>query len=119
MEQKLSRIQKRDLLNEVYSVDEKGPGGANHLYSVKSTTNNFSTTVQFQKGPRNKQDSVEGVLDTDLLEMVRDRYTAFQSGIFANKETEMALMHIENALLWLNKRVEDRAEREVLGTYNK
>ncbi len=119
MEQKLSRIQKRNLLNDVYSVDEKGPGGANHLYSVKSTTGNFLTTVQFQNGPRNVQKSIEGVLDTDLLEMIRHRYTAFQSGGFANKETEMALMHIENALLWLNKRSEDRAEREVLGTYNK
>lgn len=31
----------------------------------------------------------------------------------------MALMHIEEALLWLNKRVEDRIERNVLGTNKK
>ena len=35
------------------------------------------------------------------------------------RETACALTHIEEALMWLNKRVEDRIERGVLGTYNK
>lgn len=29
---KLSTIQKREKLNDVFAVDEIGPGGANHLY---------------------------------------------------------------------------------------
>ena len=28
----LSTIQKREKLNDVFAVDEIGPGGANHLY---------------------------------------------------------------------------------------
>lgn len=31
---KLSTIQKREKLNDVFAVDEIGPGGANHLYCV-------------------------------------------------------------------------------------
>lgn len=30
----LSTIQKREKLNDVFAVDEIGPGGANHLYCV-------------------------------------------------------------------------------------
>lgn len=57
-----------------------------------------------------------GVLDTELLEIVRDRLIGFQQGKFATRENTLALTNIEQALLWLNKRVEDRIERNVLGT---
>lgn len=43
----------------------------------------------------------------------------FQEGEFATEYNEKALEHIEQALYWLNKRVEDRAKRNVLGTYEK
>ena len=41
----------------------------------------------------------------------------FQEG--ARKDESCALTHIEEALMWLNKRKEDRKGRNVLGTYNK
>jgi hypothetical protein len=53
------------------------------------------------------------------LEIVRDRLQGFQSGEFACRENAIALTHLEECLLWMNKRVEDRAERGVLGTSNK
>jgi hypothetical protein len=59
------------------------------------------------------------VLDTDLLEIVRHRLQCFQEGDFKTRENAIALTHIEEALLWMNKRVEDRIERNVLGTMNK
>lgn len=34
-------------------------------------------------------------------------------------ENENALTHIEEALMWLNRRIEDRIERNILGTNNK
>lgn len=37
---KLSTIQKREKLNDVFSVDEIGPGGANHLYCVQGWNSN-------------------------------------------------------------------------------
>lgn len=72
-----------------------------------------------QQGPRNSPDALHGVLDTDLLEIVRDRLAAFQAGPFACRENAIALTHIEEALLWMNKRTEDRIARGVLGTYEK
>lgn len=121
---RLNTIQKHDKLNDVYAYDKQGCGGANHVYIVHpfgdDPRNNGDheclTIIQFQNGPRNDENSSQGVIDTDLLEIVRDRLMAFQFGDYACVENENALRHIDEALLWLNKRVEDRAERGVLGT---
>lgn len=119
MEQ-LSTIQKRENLNTVYAVDEKGNGGANHKYLIQCQDAALTrTTIQFQNGARKEFGSISGVLDTDLLEIVRHRLQSFQQGPFATRENAVALTHIEEALLWMNKRVEDRIERNVLGTMNK
>lgn len=116
---KLSTIQKRNNLNEVFCVDEKGPGGGYHDYAIVDNCAVERARIRFQKGPRNDPDSRDGVTDQDLLEIVRDRLAAFQKGSLSSRETACALTHIEEALMWLNKRAEDRAERGVLGTYNK
>jgi hypothetical protein len=119
----LSTIQKREKLNIVKAVDSPGNGGANHLYTIEPATMiseyPANWNIQFQNGPRKDKNSIHGVLDTDLLEIVRDRLKGFQSGKFACRENAIALTHIEEALLWLNKRVEDRIERNVLGTNQK
>ncbi len=125
---KLESIQKEAKLNDVYSTDDIGPGGANHHYIVVShgeypTTaeyyDNVLGDIQLQNGPRKEQTSVPGVIDTDLLEIVRDRLKAFQAGEFANDYNAEALEHVEAALSALNRRVEDRLKRNVLGTNNK
>ena len=72
-----------------------------------------------QCGPRKEKDSLHGVIDTDLLEIVRDRLKAFQAGPFSSRENACALTHIEEALMWMNRRVEDRIERNVLGKNEK
>ena len=123
MENKLSTIQKHNNLNEIFRKGDIGPGGAYHHYVVYHgldiDRDETKTEIKFQKGPRNVEDSIGGVLDSDLLEIVRDRLQHFQKGEFATRENACALTHIEEALMWMNKRVEDRAERKVLGTYNK
>lgn len=122
---KLNTIQKRENLNSIYRTGEPGPGGAYHDYDIYTAGCNPNTTeiamacVEFQKGPRNDPQSRHGVLDSDLLEIVRDRLKAFQSGPMATRENACALTHIEEALMWMNRRVEDRIERNVLGTMEK
>ena len=113
----LSTIQKREKLNTVKVMDEPGPGGANHLYMIETPDEDI--VIQFQCGPRNESGSTHGVIDTDLLEIVRDRLKAFQAGDFATEYNAQVLVHVEEALMWLNRRVEDRIERQVLGTNNK
>lgn len=117
----LITIQKHNKLNRVFREDEIGPGGAHHEYHIVCADNEHYSfpTIMFQKGPRNDEKSIRGVLDTDLLEIVRDRLKSFQAGDFACEENAEALRHIEIALMYMNKRVEDRAERQVLGTNNK
>lgn len=117
--EKLNTIQKRGNLNSVFRSGEKGPGGAYHEYEIVSVINDKDAhiaKIEFQKGPRSAQNARHGVLDTDLLEIVRDRLKAFQAGGYATTYNERALLHIEEALMWMNRRVEDRIERGVLGT---
>lgn len=126
---KLNTIQTREKLNDVYAVDEPGPGGAYHTYMVCNhdapieEASEMPITnlwlIKYQKGPRAIADSQHGVLDTDLLEIVRHRMQCFQAGEYACDYNKKALEHIELALKYLNLRVEDRIERNVLGTYNK
>ena len=122
---KLDTIQKYDKLNNVYAVDEAGPGGAHHKYALvfagdeDKTLVNTKDVIQFQCGPRKDPDSKHGWLDTDLLEIVRDRLKDFQNGPFATDDNAKALEHIEIALMYMNKRVEERAARGVLGTNTK
>ena len=122
---KLSTIQKRNNLNEVHrdSSDEPGPGGAFHHYVIfhglDKDRDETKTDIKFQKGPRNEATSVGGVVEGDLLEIVRDRLACFQKGEYATRENAVALTHIEEALLWMAKRADDRAERGVLGTVQK
>ena len=124
MKRILNTIQKREKLNTVMAVDEPGNGGANHHYVVQyegaeDEYGTYCAHICFQNGPRKDPNADGGVLDTDLLEIVRDRLKGFQSGEFASDYNGQALLHVEEALMWLNRRVEDRIERQVLGTNNK
>lgn len=121
----LNTIQKRENLNVVYRTCEPGPGGGYHDYQIYRAEPNPETSprivacIEFQRGPRKDPDARHGVLDSDLLEIVRDRLKAFQDGPYATRENACALTHIEEALMWMNRRVEDRIERQVLGTMEK
>jgi hypothetical protein len=119
---KLSTIQKRNNLNNVNRCGEVGPGNAFHQYEIiagADDTGESVAIINFQCGPRLAEGSVSGVLDGDLLEIVRDRLLCFQKGEYATRENAIALTHIEEALLWMAKRADDRAERGVLGTTQK
>lgn len=119
---KLRTLQKHNRLNSIWTTDPIGPGGAHHEYAICKSTDEQRQVLQeinFQKGPRDESTSVDGILDVDLLEIVRDRLASFQAGEFRCRENACALTHIEEALMWMNRRVEDRYERGVLGTMEK
>lgn len=118
MEKLNLRIQRNNNLNDVYYEDEVGPGNGRHNYEIRRD-GKVIATIQFQNGPRNIEGSIPGVTEADLLEIVRHRLQCFQSGEFATRENALALTLIEEALMWNNKRVEDRAEKGTLGTYKK
>ena len=110
---------------QVVCLDEPGAGGACHEYEVRAVSlpGSFSDTdvfarVSFQNGPI-KENGVNGCHQEDLLAIVVDRLQCFQKGEFACRENAMALTMIEEALMWLRKRTQDRIDRGVEGTSNK
>lgn len=114
------RIQKEDNMNRVLFLDEKGPGGGYHDYIVRNArTGIFLKDIHFQKGPRKDPRSSIGVLDTDLLEIVRHRLNAFCEGDMKDDNTYKAMLCVEGALGFLARRTEDRKKRGVLGTMEK
>lgn len=119
------RIQREDNLNAVVYDDTAGAGNGRHYYEVvrrsqeKDCPDLLLATIHFQEGARNEPDSKAGVLETDLLEIVRHRLQCFQEGEYRTRENACALTHIEEALMWMNKRIADRKERGVLGTMKK
>lgn len=131
--EKLSTIQKRENLNGVWALD-KGIGNVVQCYMIVKSNratadyendqllvdaDDCIAVLQFQNGARKDPKAIHGITNEDLLEIVRDRLKGFQRGEFATRENACALTHIEEALMWLNKRVEDRIERNVLGKYEK
>lgn len=118
---KIKTIQQTEVLNEVYVVDEANTvNKGHHEYDIKVTIKNtdieMCTKIIFQKGPRNEEGSIEGVMNEDLLEIVRHRLISFQEGEYRTREGAIALTKIEEALMWLEKRKEDRKRAGKLGT---
>lgn len=106
-------------INEYLSVvvvDVPGPGNACHAYDILSSPDEDALClVRFQKGPI-REHGVNGVSNEALLAIVEDRLLGFQSGEYACWENSLALMKIQEAMRWLQKRTRDRVARGVEGT---
>jgi hypothetical protein len=78
-------------------------------------------TIQFCKG--NKEDETvfrqEGVFTETLLQVAKEYLESVNVGPLANREASMAITKLDEALMWINKRAEDRKLRGVQGTYQK
>jgi hypothetical protein len=128
-------------LNEainIVAVDEPGPGGANHRYDLRligpspvGGIDTGSVFIDFQNGPI-KEAGYNGLSNEALLAVLIDRMRGFQygrtpdgafntrcPGTYACKENACALTHMEEALMWLQKRTRDRMARGVEGTHQK
>jgi hypothetical protein len=116
----LDVIDKKNRLNNVYALDSVNHGAYNSYYVESAEIVNQSTfcvRIDFQNGAREDINSIAGVTDEDLLEIVRDRLSYFQTGELACYENQEALDSVEEALYWLKSRKADRKERGVLGKY--
>jgi hypothetical protein len=117
-------------LNETLRVevlDEPGPGGANHLYSIRCTLPvseqdqktwdraKASCDIRFQNGPIDEV-GVNGISQEALLAIVEDRLLGFQSGKYACRENALALTALQECIMWLQKRTRERVARGVEGT---
>lgn len=113
-------------LNDALSVevlDEPGAGNACHLYRIAATNRTEASRavccdIDFQNGPI-QEAGINGVSNESLLAVLIDRMQGFQSGPFACRDNAIALTHLEEALMWLQKRTRDRLARGVEGTTQK
>lgn len=128
-------------LNEalVITAKEPGSGGASHRYDIIGYAEEhssggrrpFGVNLRFQDGPIASPKDFNGITNEALLAVLIDRMRGFQygrnadgsfdfasRGKFACKENACALTHLEESLMWLQKRTRDRLSRGVEGTLN-
>jgi hypothetical protein len=108
------RVTPDDTSLKIEVMDGPGPGGACHSYLVSYGVGH-SRLIDFQKGPI-KENGVNGITQEVLLAIVLDRLNSFQAGPYACRENALAKTHVEEALMWLQKRTRDRVIRGVEGT---
>lgn len=132
-------------LNDALAItvlDAPGPGGANHKYEIDiiggaPTSGGSKTLIEFQNGPI-AESGFNGISNEALVAIVIDRLRGFQHGRihesktnelttevgfdfssrgkYACRENAVALTHLEEALMWMQKRTRDRMARGVEGT---
>lgn len=97
-------------------LDDRGFGNAFHQYDIVSKHDDDKSfaCINFQKGPL-KETEQNGCFQEDLIKICIDRLRCFQSGSFACRENKLALMKLEEALMWLGSRTADRLKRGVEG----
>ena len=110
----------------VEALDEPGPGGALHEYRISIphapdaktsyVGKSYTTTLRFQKGPRNEEGSLPGITEGALLAVLIDRLEAFQLGPYWCVENDHVLQSLRQALDWTKRRAANRHRRGVLGT---
>lgn len=71
--------------------------------------------ISFQKGPI-KEAGVNGCQNEDVIAVVIDRLSHFQSGDFKCRENALAVTKLEEALHWLRSRTQRRVNQGVEGT---
>ncbi len=62
---------------------------------------------------------INGVTNEGLLAVVEDRLLCLQAGTFATHERGIALMKVQEALMWLHKWTRDQMERDAKGANKK
>jgi hypothetical protein len=77
--------------------------------------------IVFCKG--NKEDpeafNQEGVFTETLVQTAKEYLESVNKGDLATRETSMVITKLDEALMWIGKRADDRKRRNVQGTYNK
>lgn len=97
-----------------------------HKYELANFENKEQAgqTIQFiEKRPVDPSSTVletvnDGTTNEDLIEVLLDRLN-YLNGKFPCRENAIAITHLDTALLWLNKRTNDRLKRGVEGSNQK
>jgi hypothetical protein len=87
-----------------------------HLYDLDNfENNNMSQRIQFIEKDAGMTTINDGTTNEEVLTMLINRLK-FLGERLPSRENSIAVTRCEEALLWLNKRTEDRRARGVEGT---
>ena len=75
----------------------------------------MGVTIKFQDGPV-KEAGPNGITDEALLAIVLHRLECFQRGAHRCRENAIVVTKLEECLMWLRARAEERERRGVEGT---
>jgi len=98
--------------------------GATYELPVYAVTNNGiedggTAVITFCKG--NKEDESvprqTGFFTESLIQVAKEYLTSVNKGDMATRETSMAITKLDEALMWIDKRRQDREARGVIATY--
>jgi hypothetical protein len=111
--------------NLVVYAGEPGAGGAAHYYQIckrpviqEEGEMEIIAEIRLQHGPR-KEVGVNGIGNGTLLLIVLDFLKSLQSGDYSTRENSLAITDLERVMGWQKQRELDRADRGVLGTWQK
>lgn len=83
--------------------------------------NDFKPTMlgalDFQNGLIIEGNGVNGVMDENIIAIAIKRLQCFQDSKYACQENAMALVRLEEAMMWLKRRTADRELRNVEETH--
>jgi len=108
---------------EVVTADLRASDGAHHRYTVRVFKNPIGVDgnevvaqcdISFQNGGL-KEVGPNGITDQALIAIVLDRIRSFNEGPYRCRENSMIVTKLEEALMWGEKRGNDRARRNVEG----
>jgi hypothetical protein len=109
-------IIKNSLIDDENTCIERNT--TNSYRIICSNSKRVLNYIRFQDGPI-KEDGVNGAQIEDFIGIMIDRLNQFQNSEFRCRENACAITKLEEALMWLNKRTQDRKLRGVEGTSNK
>ena len=76
--------------------------------------------IKWQEGPLGRGDERKdpnGAFVETVIDIARQRIQYYQDSQFKCRENAIAITKLEEALMWLNKRTQDREIRNVEGTH--
>ena len=99
----------------VYAIDEPSENcNANHKFLVCAGDNEIQR-ISLQNGPI-KEYGHNGIFMEHMIAICIDTLRKFQTSKYFCRENAIAITKLEEALMWLNKRTQERVSRGVEGT---
>ena len=95
------------------TADDDGNPAGGHVSGI-------GLEIQWQEGPLgrgNDRNEPNGAFVETVIAAAKQRIEFYNAGKFACRENAMAITKLDEALMWLNKRTQDREAREVEGTH--